>query len=50
MWFGGLRHGFDIFLLERISFFMGGVTVGNGERVGFVISGVARVGSSSLVV
>ena len=27
-----------------------GVTVGNGERVGFVISGFARVGSSSLVI
>ena len=26
------------------------MTVGNFERVGFVISGVARVGSSSLVI
>ena len=47
---GGFRHGFYIFLMKRISFLWVGVTEVSGEQVGFDVSGVARVGSSSLVI
>ena len=47
---GGLRHGFDIFLAESISFVMGGGYCGKWLAGEFYVFWVAGVGSSSLVI